>query len=70
MLALYIDVKTAYFLDTAHALHVKEDFVFKLLTVLCVNIKGLFFVLRVVELFIDLEIVVLVFRQSTFIVCV
>jgi hypothetical protein len=58
MLAFYVNVEAADFFNAADALHVEENLIFKFLPILGVDVKGLLGFLRVVEIFVDLEIVV------------
>jgi hypothetical protein len=59
MLAFDVDIKTADFLNAANSLNVEEDLIFKFLAIFSVDVEGLLWPLRIVELFIDLEVVVI-----------
>lgn len=58
MLAFYVNVEAADFFNAADALHVEENLIFKFLPILGVDVESLLGFLRVVQIFVDLEIVV------------
>jgi len=58
MLAFYVNVEATDFFNAADTLHVEENFIFKFLPILGVDFEGLLGFLRVVQIFVDLEIVV------------
>jgi hypothetical protein len=58
MLAFYVNVEATDFFNAADTLHVEENFIFKFLPILGVDVESLLGFLRVVQIFVDLEIVV------------
>ncbi len=66
MLAFDVDIKTADFLNAADSLNVEEDLIFKFLAIFSVDVEGLLGPLRVVEIFVDLEVVVILLEAFFF----